>query len=119
MRLVQDEPSFDQEKLIHMQLGLGAALKSIGEYHDAGEVLWKALEGLLEWSARGDDAALLSLVVEGFATLAEVELGEGAHDEAMRHLQAGFQALGTNGAQEHPRLWRALTDRTALVYSRK
>jgi tetratricopeptide (TPR) repeat protein len=62
---------------------------------------------------------LLPLAVQGFSDLADARLREGAYEEAIGHLEAGFSSLGSASDQKQPHLRRILTDRLAWVLFRQ
>jgi predicted ATPase/class 3 adenylate cyclase/Tfp pilus assembly protein PilF len=101
------------------QVGLGQALKFLGQYESASKVLEGALQNLEPQGARSGPPETLPWLVLGLRELADVRVREGNPDEAVPHLQAGLDALGTEGAQQHPQLWRMLMDRLAWVRFRQ
>lgn len=107
------------QQLVRAQIGLGQALKFTGEYSQASQTLDEALQSLMHQSLRVDSSSLLPSLVHGLRELADIRVREGSPDQAVGHLQAGLNALGTRGAQEHPDLWRLLVDRLAWVRFRQ
>jgi predicted ATPase len=107
------------EQIMRAQMGLGQALKFVGQYEPAGNVLKAALANLRSNSNRSKSREILPWLVLGLRELADVRVREGDPDQAVPHLQAGLEELGTQGAQEHPHLWRMLMDRLAWVRFRQ
>jgi predicted ATPase/class 3 adenylate cyclase len=107
------------QQLVRAQIGLGQALKFTGEYSQASQTLDEALKNLMHQSLRVDSSSLLPSLVHALRELADIRVREGSPEQAVGHLQAGLNALGTRGAQEHPDLWRLLMDRLAWVRFRQ
>jgi predicted ATPase/class 3 adenylate cyclase len=119
LTLTQDQPTSDSRQTLRIQLGLGQALKFIGEFSEASDVLEASLQHLVPMSMAVESADLMPMLIQGLKELADIRVREGALETAIAHLQAGLDALGELGAQEHPRYWRSLVDRLAWVRFRQ
>jgi predicted ATPase/class 3 adenylate cyclase len=109
----------DDDQVVRVQIGLGQALKFVGEYAAASEILNKALNQLLGLSLAVRSTSLLPLLVRGLREFADIRVREGAPEEAIAYLQAGLDALGEEGDQAQPALWRSLIDLMAWVRFRQ
>jgi predicted ATPase/class 3 adenylate cyclase/Tfp pilus assembly protein PilF len=122
-RLARDiapqEPTSDSDKYFHIRVGLGQALKFLGEFAEADTVLSEALQGLLGWSLRTEHPSVLPILINTLREVADLRQREGAWDEAAAHLEAGLNALGEAGSQEHFILWHSVVDRLAWVWFRQ
>jgi predicted ATPase/class 3 adenylate cyclase/Tfp pilus assembly protein PilF len=119
LTLMQEGSAHYDEQLSKAQIGLGQALKFMGEFREAAEILEDAFRNLLHQSMLVDSISLLPHLVQGLRELADIRLREGALDEAVAHLQSGLDALGDEVAQRHPQLVRVLVDRLAWVRFRQ
>ncbi|MEE8391358.1 MAG: tetratricopeptide repeat protein [Anaerolineae bacterium] len=104
---------------MRVQLGLGQALKFIGQFSKASQMLEEALQYLLTLSLQIETTTLLPALVHSLKELADIRIREGALDTAIDHLQAGLDAVGEKGIKTDPHLWRSLTDRLAWVRFRQ
>lgn len=109
----------DDEQSLRLRVGLGQALKFTGEYAQASQILEKVLRRLLHLSLTVESNSLLPIFVDAVRELADIRVREGNHDEAVSHLRAGLDALGPEGNQSYPALWRSLMDRLAWVRFRQ
>lgn len=91
--------SFYSEQFARVQLGLGQALKFVGEFREAAEILEKATQHLLRQSLGVDSISLLRILLQGLRELADIRLREGSPDEAVAHLRADPDAVGDEGVQ--------------------
>jgi len=107
------------ELQLHAQMGLGQALKFLGEYGEASQMLKGALRYLAQPSMLDSSPATIEAWVQGLRELADIQVREGAPGEAIAYLQAGLDLLGDEGAQTHPHLWRLVIDRLAWVRFRQ
>jgi predicted ATPase/class 3 adenylate cyclase len=119
LALVQPSSIGAREAALAAKIGLGRALRFVGEYGEASQILKTALNDLLSLSLKAASSAVLDILVHGFIELANIRQWEGAPHEATEYLEAGLQAMGENPAQEHPQLWRAVIDRMAWVRFRQ
>jgi predicted ATPase/class 3 adenylate cyclase len=119
LTLTQDQPTSDDQRALRIHLGLGQALKFMGEFSEASHILERSLQHLLPMSMTVESADLMPVLIQGLKELADIRVREGALETAIAHLQAGLDALGEPGAQEHPRFWRSLVDRLAWVRFRQ
>ena len=127
LSLMQDQPAgesgqarmdLDQSlKSARIRIRLGQALKFVGEFSQANQVLAEALQLLRNSGAKPN--FLVSLLAEGLRELADVRLREGALDEAMNHLEEAFQTLKQADEQQDSVLSRSLLDRMAWVRFRQ
>jgi predicted ATPase/class 3 adenylate cyclase len=117
--LIEDKNDCDSGEFVRIQIGLGQARKFVGEYAKARQTIEQALQRLLHVSLTVESATLISTLVRGLLELADIRVREGAPDRALRHLQAGLDALGVQGEQNFPALWRSLMDRMAWVSFRQ
>lgn len=115
--LMQEYPAHYGDAVFRVRVGLGQALKFIGKFTEAGQILEEALQRLQ--IAAIDPAAWLSITAEVLGELADVRLREGAPDKAVTHLEAGLKTLGPDGGQSQPTLWRSLMHRLAFVRLRQ
>jgi predicted ATPase/class 3 adenylate cyclase/uncharacterized protein HemY len=119
LALMQDESSDESDLRLRAQIGLGQSLKFVGAYREATNNLEEAFQRLLHRSLLVDSTSLLPMLVFGLRELADIRLRNSAPDEAVAHLEAGLAALGDEGAQMHPLLWRSLIERLAWVRFRQ
>jgi predicted ATPase/class 3 adenylate cyclase len=119
LALTRDQPTSDDWQALRIQLGLGQALKFIGEFSEASQVLENSLQYLLPMSLTVESVYLMPILIHSLKELADIRVREGALETSIAHLQAGLDALGAAGVQEHPHLWRSLTDRLAWVRFRQ
>ncbi|MGD1993979.1 MAG: adenylate/guanylate cyclase domain-containing protein, partial [Anaerolineae bacterium] len=119
LALTQDQPARDLQQELRIRLGLGQALKFIGEFSEASRMLEDSLQQLPSMSVTVESTDLTPVLVQGLKELADIRVREGALKTALAHLQAGLDALGEPGEQEHPRQWRSLMDRLAWVRFRQ
>jgi predicted ATPase/class 3 adenylate cyclase len=119
LTLMQSASTDHDESFLHAQIGLGRALRFVGEYAEANQVLAAALRGLLYLSLKVESTSLLSLLVHGLEELAEIRVREGSLDKAIDHLQAALNSMGDEGHRVHLRLWRSVINRVAWVRFRQ
>lgn len=103
------------EAFFQVRLGLGQALKYLGEFAEAKQILSEALEQLWTTSLAADALTLQPILVESLRQLADVEQRAGNYDDALSLLRAGIQALGETGPQVPPRLRGTLLERMAWI----
>jgi len=116
---LMQEPATDrQTELTRARVGLGQALKFVGEYAEARQVLLEAVEDLQKAAAGGkpDYAAGLA---ESLRELANVRQQEGMWDEALTDLESALVVLGEAASVKYPALWSSLLDRMAWVHFRQ
>jgi predicted ATPase/class 3 adenylate cyclase/Tfp pilus assembly protein PilF len=107
------------EQPARVAIGLGEALKLVGEYAEAKQLLEDAVQRLSHSSPKPGSSGLLALRIKGVRELADVKVREGRLDEAAHHLEVGQGILGAEGSRNHPHLWRLLIDRLAWVRFRQ
>ncbi|TFG73762.1 MAG: tetratricopeptide repeat protein, partial [Anaerolineales bacterium] len=104
------------DRILQAKIGLGRALKFIGDHKEASQILREALQAALYGSMKAD---LLARMVDGMRELAEIRHIEGASDEAIEYLDAGIIAIEKKGKQQNITLWRSLIDRMAWIHYRQ
>ncbi|MGD2176738.1 MAG: tetratricopeptide repeat protein, partial [Anaerolineae bacterium] len=117
--LMETSPAPWGEQRARVAIGLGEALKLVGEYAEAKQLLEDAVEQLCPPDPDPESSGLLALKIKGLRELADVKAREGKLDEAADHLEAGQSILSAEGSRKHTRLWRLLIDRLAWVRFRQ
>ena len=79
--LLPDRLNGQKKEFFEVRLGLGKALKFIGEYQEAQGILSDALENLENWKTGADSPIYIPALVETLRELADVKQREGAYDE--------------------------------------
>jgi class 3 adenylate cyclase len=111
LTLLPDQPTDDSDEYFQVRLGLGRALKFVGEFSAAGQIVSEALHHLWGWSQAAEPDRLLPILIESLRQLADIRQREGFFDQALTYLEAGLHLLGEKAAYEAAELWRALLDR--------
>ncbi len=119
LALIQEQSTSRSDHWLRVEMGMGQALKFVGQFSEASQMLEKALQYLLLLSAQVKSKALLPILINSLKELADIRMREGALDTAIDHLQAGLDAVGKEGTETHPHLWRLLIDRLAWVRFRQ
>jgi predicted ATPase/class 3 adenylate cyclase len=107
----------DRERFASARIGLGKALKLLGNFIEGVQVLEEAAEFLQDFeiqSADKDDS-ILFLRIAGLRELADIRSREGALDTAAQLLQDGLDLMGSSGYEQSPTEWRRQIDRLAWV----
>jgi predicted ATPase/class 3 adenylate cyclase len=117
--LIGASPAHWGEQRARVAISLGGALKLVGQYAEAKQLLEDAVEQLWPSGPGPESSDLLVLRIKGLRELADVKAREGRLDEAADHLEAGHGILGTEAPGQHPHLWRLLMDRLAWVRFRQ
>jgi len=117
--LLEDANVGDPELRLRVQMGLGQALKFVGEYAAASQTLRGALSYLLQPEVLDHASSTVEVWVHGLRELADIQVREGVPGEAIAYLQAGLDLLGKDGMEHYPHLWRLVIDRLALVRFRQ
>lgn len=117
LALMREQSGERHDQIFRVQIGLGQALKFVGQFAEAGQILEEALREILANSIAGDSSTFV--LVDILRELADVRQREGAYDAAIMHLEDGLQALGTEAEREQPDRWRSLMDRVAWVRFRQ
>lgn len=104
-----------RDEYFRAQLGLGQALKFVGQFAEASQTLSQAITSLQTQESDRQLALRVNLLRE----LADVRQREHAYDDAIAHLQASQQVLGAGGQREEPALWHSVMDRMAWVRFRQ
>lgn len=107
--------------LVYFQagVGLGRALKLLGDYAAASAVLEQTLQAWLEVEPGADEAAWLAVRVEGLRESADIHQREGDYDGAITQLEAGLSALGTPATVRQVTLAHNLIERLVFVRFRQ
>jgi adenylate cyclase len=116
---LMDSENTNSDQFLSIQMGLGRALKFVGEYAEATCTLKEALRYLLRPTVMKESAALVPLWIHGLRELADIQVREGSPGEAIAYLKAGLDLLGGEGAEAYPEVWRLLVDRLAWVRFRQ
>jgi predicted ATPase/class 3 adenylate cyclase len=119
LALIEGQSTDYDNLTLRIQLGLGQALKFVGQFSEASNLLGETLQRLLPLSLLKGSTALLPVLIHSLKELADIRVREGALETAVVHLQAGLDALGEESAQAYPHLWRMLIDRMAWVRFRQ
>ena len=119
LALLDERPAEHGDLRLKVLMGLGQALKFVGEYSEASEILMRSLKLLLEQSATAQSLTLMPQWVHSLRELADIQLRESAPGEAVAYLQAGLDLLGDAGAEAYSHPWRLLMDRLAWVRFRQ
>jgi predicted ATPase/class 3 adenylate cyclase/uncharacterized protein HemY len=117
--LMEASPLDWDDEPARVAIGLGEALKLVGEYPEAKQLLEGAVQRLACSSPDRESSDLLDLQIKGVRELADVKVREGRLEEAAHHLEAGQSVLGAEASRNHPHLWRLLIDRLAWVRFRQ
>jgi len=105
------------DDFFRVRAGLGQALKFVGQFSEASQML---IEGLTPLQDRIDErGARLRYLVTMLRELADVRQRERAYEPAVAHLEAALRALGDAGEREEPALWRSVMDRMAWIRFRQ
>lgn len=115
IEIIRSSNTTQLDDCFRAQLGLGQALKFIGQFAEASQTLTEAIASL----QAHPDARHLALRVNLLRELADIRQRERAYDDAVAHLQVALQALGERGQREEPVLWRSATDRLAWIRFRQ
>lgn len=119
MSLLPKPPDESSHEFFHVRLGLGEALKFVGEFAAASEVLSETLQHLWGWSMATKPEFLKPILVESLRQCGDVRQREGNYDEAIKYLEAGLQMLGEDSNKEERDLRRSLLDRLAWIRFRQ
>ena len=111
-----DEHNFEY---FEVQIGLGRALKFVGNFTEASRVLLDGIQSIWKSDLSSVTSTLLPFLVESLAEIADVRQREGNYDEAINYLDGGLQLLGEEGASQYPARWCSLMDRMAWVRFRQ
>jgi len=105
------------DDFFRVRAGLGQALKFVGQFTEASQIL---LEGLAPLQDQIDErGARLRFFVTMLRELADVRQRERSYEPAVAHLETALQALGAAGEREEPALWRSVMDRMAWIRFRQ
>jgi class 3 adenylate cyclase/tetratricopeptide (TPR) repeat protein len=113
------KPDDDSQRFFKVRIGLGQALKYVGQFAAAKQVLSEVLQHLENSNVAVDPATLGPILIENLRQLADVEQREGSYAEALAHLEAGFQILREMSTNEQPKLRCSLLDRMAWINFRQ
>jgi predicted ATPase/class 3 adenylate cyclase len=119
MSLLPKPPDEASPEFFHVHLGLAEALKFVGEFAAASQILSETLQHLWGWSMAANPEFLKSILVESLRQFGDVRQREGNYDEAIKFLEAGLQMLGEDNNKEERELRRSLLDRLAWIRFRQ
>ena len=121
MDLNQAQPAHPTDPFFQIRVGLGRALKFIGELAEAYEILSATCQQLGEWKSPIDPADLHPVLIECLHQLADVRQRQGTYEHAIEYLETGLQLLDETGSQlqPQPHLRRLLLDDMAWVRFRQ
>jgi class 3 adenylate cyclase/tetratricopeptide (TPR) repeat protein len=119
LALLPDRSTDDRDEYFQVSLGLSRALKFVGEFAAAGELVSEALHYVWDWSLAAEADNLMPILIESLRQLADIRQREGVFDQALTYLESGLQVLGEKAALEETELWRALLDRMAWIRFRQ
>lgn len=105
--------------LWRIQIGLGKALKFLGEFAPARAALEAGVKELTAQPLPALEPTSLQFLVDGLSELADLLARQGELEQALELLQQGTRLLGETGYQRYPQHWRRLADRIAWVYFRQ
>jgi predicted ATPase len=93
MALLPDKPGDDSDEYFRVRLGLSRALKFVGEFGVAGQILSAALQQVWDWSQAAESDKLMPVLIESLRQLADIRQREGVFDQALTYLEAGLQVV--------------------------
>jgi len=117
LALMQGAARYERNDFFRVRAGLGEALKFVGQFAEAGQVLEEAYRQV-DAAALGSPTQL-PMRIRILRELADVRHREGAQEEAIAYLEAGLAALESAGDSEQGPLRRALLDRKAWIRFRQ
>lgn len=117
--LLSDLSDAPADQFFQIGLGLASALKFIGEFAEADQVLSELLQRVWVSNLALDPPSLSDVLVKSLAQMADIRQHEGAFDQALAYLEVGRQVLGEAGEQSQPQLCLLLLDRKAWVRFRQ
>ncbi|NTW00114.1 MAG: tetratricopeptide repeat protein, partial [Oscillochloris sp.] len=115
--LIEQYPAGHGEHAIRAQIGLGRALRYLGNLAEASTALEGARERLLVGGLPRDIWRSNSVTVLG--ELADVRTREGMLDAAAEAIQTGLTLLGPDGPRTTPTAWQMLMERLAWTRLRE
>ncbi|MCG3211278.1 MAG: hypothetical protein FOGNACKC_04921 [Anaerolineae bacterium] len=119
IRILPPQPAQNPEPFFRARLGLGNALKFVGELTDAGKILTETLHNLWYSALAVQPGPVQTILVESLRQMADVRQREGSYEAALRYLDVGIQLLGDAATQPDSTVHRALLDRIAWIHFRK
>ncbi|NNJ10307.1 AAA family ATPase [Chloroflexales bacterium ZM16-3] len=115
--LIEQYPAGHGEHAVRARIGLGRALKYLGSFAEAADVLEEARERLLVGGLSHDTWRASSVAVLG--ELADVRTREGQLDTAADAIQTGIALLGADGLRSMLAAWQMLMERLAWIRFRE
>jgi adenylate cyclase len=115
--LMPPAPSAYDEDFFRVRTGLGQALKFVGQFPEASQMLAEGLRPLE--SAAEERDKRLHYYITMLRELADVQQRERMYDAAVVHLETALGALGAAGERTASVLWRSLMDRKAWICFRQ
>ncbi len=119
--LIKGASEASDEQLLQCRIGLGQALKFMGDFGEGTKTLEDAIYYLFKDDRylSGDDHQLMITLANGLRELADIRAREGELNVAVGLLQAGVNLLGADGFDRYAIHWRKLADRRAWVCFRQ
>ncbi|GAB4424170.1 MAG: adenylate/guanylate cyclase domain-containing protein [Anaerolineae bacterium] len=106
-------------EFFEIYINLGRALKYMGDFTAASQVMAESIEQLWHNNLAADSNSLHAILVETMTELADVKQRAGNYDEAVNYLNSGLQLMGESGQTKEPAVWSLLMDRLAWVRFRQ
>jgi predicted ATPase/class 3 adenylate cyclase/Tfp pilus assembly protein PilF len=120
LELIEQDPAESRERQSIARIGLGRALKFVGELEKASQVLSDSLDMVTHSPVLMPPGTDVSIMVATLRELADVRAREGDYDQAFNHLETALDSLGpTDGTEWDELLWRSLIDRMAWIRFRQ
>ena len=119
LQLLPDEPEGCENEFFQVRIGLGQALKYMGELSSAAALLEGVQQLLQTWRVATTSLTLWPMNVEVLRQIADIRQREGAFDDAMNWLNEGRRILEENVGAESIKLQSALLDRMAWIHFRQ
>jgi len=117
--LLPDVTNNPGQEYFQIGIGLANALKFVGEFAEASQILSELLQRIWRWGMASDSRTLSPILAEILRQLADVRQREGHYEEALTYLETGLQTLGQAAEQEYLQIWYSLLDRMAWIRFRQ
>jgi class 3 adenylate cyclase/tetratricopeptide (TPR) repeat protein len=119
MSLLPDSADDSSDEFFRIRIGLGRALKFVGEFAEAERTLSENLEQLWSAGRSAESKTRRYFLVECLRQLADIQQRAGAYGQALVYLEDGLEVLGEAEALEQSAQWRGLVDRLAWIHFRQ